>query len=114
MNFLIIFPIGEFHGVDYDLLIDGWRAEENFKQGNPSWQVTKHKLRQLIRVPQSVSSNLVDCEIYTGMSSAREDLRLVNIHDRDFQKYSVDNRIYCVPVDEVCSRSIANGTFTTY
>ncbi|KAF2180497.1 S-adenosyl-L-methionine-dependent methyltransferase [Zopfia rhizophila CBS 207.26] len=24
----------------------------------------------------------------------------VNIHDRDFQKFSVDNRIYCVPVDE--------------
>lgn len=34
------------------------------------------------------------------MSNVREDLRLVNIHDRDFQKYSVDNRIYCVPVDE--------------
>ncbi|KAF2469693.1 S-adenosyl-L-methionine-dependent methyltransferase [Lindgomyces ingoldianus] len=29
-----------------------------------------------------------------------EDLRVVNIHDRDFQKYSVDNRIYCVPIDE--------------
>ncbi|KAF2714192.1 hypothetical protein K504DRAFT_473302 [Pleomassaria siparia CBS 279.74] len=29
-----------------------------------------------------------------------EDLRRVNIHDRDFQKYSVDRRIYCVPVDE--------------
>ncbi|KAF2019332.1 S-adenosyl-L-methionine-dependent methyltransferase [Aaosphaeria arxii CBS 175.79] len=34
------------------------------------------------------------------MSSAREELRIVNIHDRDFQKYSVDNRIYCVPVDD--------------
>ncbi|ORY00663.1 S-adenosyl-L-methionine-dependent methyltransferase [Clohesyomyces aquaticus] len=34
------------------------------------------------------------------MSNANEDLRVVNIHDRDFQKYSVDNRIYCVPVDE--------------
>ncbi|KAF2684566.1 S-adenosyl-L-methionine-dependent methyltransferase [Lentithecium fluviatile CBS 122367] len=29
-----------------------------------------------------------------------EALVRVNIHDRDFQKYSVDRRIYCVPVDE--------------
>ncbi|KAF2002376.1 UMTA methyltransferase [Amniculicola lignicola CBS 123094] len=34
------------------------------------------------------------------MSSVSEDLRTVNIHDRDFQKVSVDSRIYCVPVDE--------------
>ncbi|KAF2264042.1 S-adenosyl-L-methionine-dependent methyltransferase [Lojkania enalia] len=37
------------------------------------------------------------------MSYIREDLRRVIIHERDFQKLSVDNRIYCVPVDEVCS-----------
>jgi len=35
------------------------------------------------------------------MSSIREDLRRVNIHERDFQKYSADRKIYCVPVDEV-------------
>ncbi|KAF2877393.1 S-adenosyl-L-methionine-dependent methyltransferase [Massariosphaeria phaeospora] len=34
------------------------------------------------------------------MSSIHEDLRRVAIHDRDFQKTSVDKRIYCVPVDE--------------
>ena len=32
------------------------------------------------------------------MANGREDLRLVVIHERDFQKYSVDRRIYCVPV----------------
>ncbi|KAF2733005.1 S-adenosyl-L-methionine-dependent methyltransferase [Polyplosphaeria fusca] len=34
------------------------------------------------------------------MAYMREDLRRVNIHERDFQKYSVDNRIYCVPPEE--------------
>lgn len=34
------------------------------------------------------------------MSNTRNFLRLVNIHERDFQKYSVDNGIYCIPVDE--------------
>ncbi|KAF1813552.1 S-adenosyl-L-methionine-dependent methyltransferase [Eremomyces bilateralis CBS 781.70] len=28
-------------------------------------------------------------------------LELVEIHDRSFQKWSVDRRVYCVPVDEV-------------
>jgi hypothetical protein len=36
-----------------------------------------------------------------------------NIHDRDFQIYSVTHRIYCVPVDEVrltvCSRLLSLG-----
>jgi hypothetical protein len=48
------------------------------------------------------------------MSNLHEELRRVNIHERDFQKLSVDNRIYCVPVDEVCTSrkraGYANGT----
>jgi hypothetical protein len=41
--------------------------------------------------------------------SGDEALTRVNIHDRDFQKYSVDRRIYCVPVDEVsgCRKLLA-------
>jgi hypothetical protein len=38
--------------------------------------------------------------------SGDEALIRVNIHDRDFQKYSVDRRIYCVPVDEVSRRCV--------
>ncbi|KAF2746339.1 S-adenosyl-L-methionine-dependent methyltransferase [Sporormia fimetaria CBS 119925] len=34
------------------------------------------------------------------MTPVHEDLRRVHLHDRDFQKLSIDNRIYCVPVDE--------------
>ncbi|KAF2278817.1 S-adenosyl-L-methionine-dependent methyltransferase [Westerdykella ornata] len=34
------------------------------------------------------------------MAGVHEDLRRVIIHERDFQKLSIDNRIYCVPVDE--------------
>ncbi|KAF1960502.1 S-adenosyl-L-methionine-dependent methyltransferase [Byssothecium circinans] len=29
-----------------------------------------------------------------------EETRTVYVHDRDFQKYSIDRKIYCVPVDE--------------
>ncbi|KAF1976163.1 S-adenosyl-L-methionine-dependent methyltransferase [Bimuria novae-zelandiae CBS 107.79] len=35
------------------------------------------------------------------MTNIREDLRRVMIHDREFQKYSVDRRIYCVPREEI-------------
>lgn len=32
---------------------------------------------------------------------------LVELHERDFQKYSVANKVYCVPVDAVrCWRSV--------
>jgi len=39
------------------------------------------------------------------MSEEADELRrLVFIHDRLFQQYSVQRRIYCVPVDEVCAQ----------
>ncbi|KAF2113361.1 S-adenosyl-L-methionine-dependent methyltransferase [Lophiotrema nucula] len=35
------------------------------------------------------------------MSNVRPDLRKVDIHDREFQLLSVNNSIYCVPVDDI-------------
>lgn len=32
---------------------------------------------------------------------APEYYETVDIHDREFQKYSVEHRVYCIPVDEV-------------
>lgn len=39
------------------------------------------------------------------MSTIHEDLRRVIIHDREFQKSSIDEEIYCVPVDEVSCKT---------
>lgn len=41
----------------------------------------------------------------TGLDEARA---TVTIQDRVFQKYSIENTVYCVPVDEV--RKIGRGT----
>lgn len=34
-------------------------------------------------------------------SVSEEYKEIVELHDREFQKFSIDNQIYCVPVDEV-------------
>lgn len=37
---------------------------------------------------------------------------LVTIHDRDFQKYSIENIVHLVPVDEASEISMAKGACT--
>jgi hypothetical protein len=43
------------------------------------------------------------------MADIREDLRLTTIHGREFQKFSIDRRIYCVPVDDVGFLTLLSG-----
>jgi hypothetical protein len=45
------------------------------------------------------------------MANIREDLRLTTIHGREFQKFSIDRRIYCVPVDDVSFLTSVVGVF---
>lgn len=37
-------------------------------------------------------------------SASSEYYEILELHDREFQKLSVESQIYCVPVDTVCCR----------
>ena len=57
-----------------------------------------HQQLRLIFYRQKTLSIMSDSENDDG----QEFRERVVLHDRQFQRYSINNRIYCVPIDGVC------------
>lgn len=71
----------------------------------------RRRVRYSTVVPtqRSTTASLVTPVVASRIAMAEsvsDDMKeLVELHERDFQKYSVDHQVYCVPVDDVRSRS---------